>query len=144
MPVTDEQVATLHAQLAGRREEHRRLLGELDREAAQTGYNALVTAAFSVAVVKRFPKDTTPAMVIEFVGDIRSASDNAARQDARTLERVLLAATSDQDISDIDPRIRFQARVVLLAGMIHDLQLDPDGLDRFMREARTLADKLLA
>jgi len=28
--------------------------------------------------------------------------------------------------------------------MIQDLQLDPDGLDQFMREARTLADKLLA
>ena len=85
MPVTDEQVATLHAQLAGHLDEHERLLGELDREAAP-GYNALVTAAFSGAVVKRFPTDAALDTVIEFVADIRSASDNTARLDARTLE----------------------------------------------------------
>jgi hypothetical protein len=71
MPVTDEQVATLHAQLAGHLDEHKRLLGELDREAARRGYNALVTAAFSVTVVKRFPKDTEPGTAIEFVADVR-------------------------------------------------------------------------
>ena len=135
MPVTDEQVATLHAQLAGHLDEHKRLLGELDREAAP-GCNALLTAAVSVAVVKRFPKDTAPDTVIEFVAEIRSASDSTARLDARTLERVLLAAISDEDISDIDPLSRFQSRLVLLAGMIHDLRLNSSGLDEFMRQAR--------
>jgi hypothetical protein len=38
MPVTDEQEATLHAQLAGRFEEHKRLLNALDRSPRDGGY----------------------------------------------------------------------------------------------------------
>jgi hypothetical protein len=142
--VTDEQEATLHAGLAGRMDDHRRLLGEIDPQAARSGYNALVAAAFSLAAVKRFPEGTAPAEVIEYVGNVRSRSERLAQLDARVAERVLLAAVSDEVIEDIDWLHTFQAQVVLLAAMVGDQQLDDEGLDRFMRRARKVADRLLA
>jgi hypothetical protein len=43
--VTDEQVATLRARLAGDLGEHERLYGQLDEAAARTAYIGLITAA---------------------------------------------------------------------------------------------------
>jgi hypothetical protein len=60
MPVTDEQEATLHAQLAGNFDEYVRLLDSLDPVAARTGYSALVSAAFSLAADERFPEASRP------------------------------------------------------------------------------------
>jgi hypothetical protein len=74
MPVTDEQVAPLRAQLAHQPAEHQRLFSLLDQAARRTGYRALVSAAFVVAVQRRFARDVSPGRVIEFVGDVRSRS----------------------------------------------------------------------
>lgn len=56
MPVTDEQIATLRAQLRGNIVEHRRLLKQLDADEANVGYPALIAAAFITAVQQRFIK----------------------------------------------------------------------------------------
>jgi hypothetical protein len=144
MPATDEQEAALHAALAGRFDEHERLLDEIDPQAARSGYNALVAAAFSLAAVNRFPGGGTPAEVTEYVGDVRARSQDVATMDARVAERVLLAAVSDEEIDDIGWLPAFQAQTVLLAAMIADQRLDDEGLDRFMRRARKVADALLA
>jgi len=144
MPVTDEQEATLHAQLAGRFEEYERLLGALDPVAADRGYNALVSAAFAISVDNRFPEGTSEADVIEFVGDVRSRGEGAARMDPRVAERVILAITSDGDIDGIVPRVGFQARLELLAALVADAQMDDAALDKFMGQARRLADKWLS
>jgi hypothetical protein len=55
MAVTDHQVATLRAQLAGNLDEHKRLRRQLDRAADGRAYSALVTSAFYEAVKRRFP-----------------------------------------------------------------------------------------
>jgi hypothetical protein len=55
MPVTDEQEATLHTQLARKFDEHERMLDALDPIAARTGYSALVSAAFTIALIERIP-----------------------------------------------------------------------------------------
>jgi hypothetical protein len=145
MPVTDEHEATLRAQLAGRHEEHRRLLAALDPVAARTGYNALVTAAFALAADSRFPDGTTPADVITWVGDIRSRADSiATRLDPHLAERLILAFLAGEEPADIDPRTRFQTRLLLLAGLIADEDPDPEGLGRFMARARKLADEWLS
>ena len=57
MTVTDEQVATLRAQVEGKLDEHKRLLAQLDPATARTGYAALIAAAFSLAVNSRFAHD---------------------------------------------------------------------------------------
>ena len=144
MPVTDEQEAVLHAQLAGRLDEHRRLLAALDADAGRTGYTSLVAAAFSIAADRHFPKDVTPADVIEYVGDVRSRVDSAQKMDPRVAERILLTVLTGAKSEDIDAGTSFQAQILLLAALTADAHLDSDGLDRFMREARELADEWLA
>jgi len=144
MPVTDEQEATLHAQLAGRFDEHERLLDALDPGTARTGYSALVSAAFAVAADERFPEGTPAAEIIEYVGNVRSRGENIARTDPRIAERVMLAVTSDEEIDDIDPRVSFETQLVLLAALIADAHLDETGLNAFMGKARKLADSWLA
>jgi hypothetical protein len=57
MPATDEQEATLHAQLAGNFDEYVRLLDSLDPAAARTGYSALVSAASP-----RRPRSASPSL----------------------------------------------------------------------------------
>lgn len=144
MPVTDEQEATLHAQLAGRFDEHTRLLDELDPVAARTGYSALVSAAFTVAVIDRFPEGTATAGVIEFVGDVRSRTEGSAKIDPALAERVILSVLRDDDLGSMDPRGSFETQLVLLGALIADARPDESALDRFMVRARKLADRWLA
>lgn len=144
MPVTDEQEATLHAQLAGNFDEHVRLLNSLDPIAARTGYSALVSAAFFLAAEGRFPEGTPAAEIIDYVADIRSRTDRTAGIDPITAERVLLAVSTDEEIGDIDRRTSFQTQLVLLAALIGDAGLDAQELDHFMLRSRKLADRWLA
>lgn len=143
MPVTDEQEATLHAQLAGNFDEHVRLLDSLDPVAARTGYNALVSAAFTLAAVRRFPEGTPTAEIIDYVADIRSRTDRTAAIDPVIAERVLLAISADEKIGDIDQRTSFQTQLVLLAALVGDARLDSAELDNFMVRSRRLADRWL-
>lgn len=78
MAVTEGQVATLRAQLAGDFEDYERQWARLDKEAATAGYTALIAAGFFEAVDRRFVKNSTiadTADIIEFVGDVRTRSD---------------------------------------------------------------------
>jgi hypothetical protein len=144
MPVTDEQEATLHAQLAGNFDEYVRLLDSLDPAAARTGYSALVSAAFSLAAEGRFPEGTPDAMIIDYVADVRSRSDRTAAIDPVTAERVLRAISADEDIDDIDRRTSFETQRVLLAALIADAHLGARELDAFMIRARRRADRWLS
>src|SRR5712691_4489552 len=139
MPVTDEQVAPLRAQLAGKLEEHRRLLAQLDPVQVQTPYRKLVSAAFCVAAERRFPEGSTRANVIEFVGDARSRTERLAEVDPLVAERVILSVVSDERIGDIDPRMSFETQVLLLAAMTADARYDAVGLEEFLAESRELA-----
>lgn len=143
MPVTDEQEAALHAQLAGKFDEHMRLLDALDPAAARTGYSALVSAAFSLAAERRFPEGTPTAEIIDYVADVRSRSDRTAAIDPVAAERVLLAISADEKIGDIDRRTSFETQLVLLAALIADAHLDDRELDEFMLKSRRRADRWL-
>jgi hypothetical protein len=144
MPVTDDQVAALRAYLADDLDQHRQLYARLDRQAAHSGYAALLAAAFFEAVNRRFAQDGTTADVIEFVADVRGRSQALAEAiDPRAAERLIRAALTDEDIDDLDDRAKGSLYVVLLAGLIGDEQLSDDGLDEFLAEARKLADEWL-
>ncbi len=142
--VTADQVAALRAYLAGDFSQYDRLFERLDREAAKTTYAALIDAAFFEAVDRRFAKDGTVADVIEFVADIRSRSNRLSDIDARAGERLIRAALGDGSAEDIDDQTRFGTEIVLLAGLIVDERLDDAGLDRFLADARKLADSWTA
>lgn len=144
MAVTDDQVATLRAQLAGNLQEHLRLLDQIDPVAARTGYSALVTAAFCEAAEQRFAPDADAADVIDFVGNVRSRSGDAAdRIDPRVAERLILAVYTDEQVKDIPADVRYKTQIILLGALIGDEQLDDAGLDAFLARARKLADQWL-
>jgi hypothetical protein len=143
MAVTDQQLAILRAMLSGNAAEHKRLLGELDRN-DRVGYSALVTAAFIEAVDRRFGKDSTPAEAIEYVADVRSRLDDAADAvDPRVGERLILKVVTGASTDDIDPKASSTAKLFLLTALVADQNLDSVGLDEFMASARKLADHLL-
>jgi hypothetical protein len=145
MPVTDEQVAPLRAQLARQYEEHLRLFNLLDKDSKNTGYHALVSAAFVTAVERCFAPDVSPEEVIEFVGNVRSASARVADQvDPVIAERVITAVFNDDSLDDIDARESFQTQLLLMVAIVGGENLDDAGLDAFLAQARKLADQWLA
>jgi hypothetical protein len=142
MAIGDDQVATLRAHLAGEFEEYERRWEQLDKEAARTEYTALVAAAFFEAVDRRFAKDGTVADVIDFVGDVRSRSEELSDAiDPRIAERLIRHALGDGSIGDIGDETMGSTQMLLLVALIADEQLDDAGLDEFMTEVRAVADE---
>ncbi|WP_433479109.1 hypothetical protein ACQPZP_20000 [Spirillospora sp. CA-142024] len=145
MPITDEQVATLHAQLAGRIDEHERLLDQLTTEEAQSGYITLVTAAFFEAVDRKFIINDTAAdeaEIIEFIAYQRSAHPIAAEQlDPSVAEDVILHALGKGSIGeDVDAETLLGTKILLLAALIGEADLGEAELEKFLVKARSEAD----
>jgi hypothetical protein len=140
--VTDQAVATLRAQLAGDFAEHKQLLGQLEGTGGLDGYMALVAAGFFEAVDRRFGKGTTPADVIEFVGDVRSRFDGADDEiDPGAAERLILRVLGQGSVGDLDGATIRRLQRLLLPVLVADEQLDDAGLDEFLTSARKLADR---
>lgn len=140
MPVNDQQMAALRAQLAGNYEEHKRLLQQVDAAGGMHDYMSLVSAAFLEAVDRRFADVSLPAAVIEWVADVRSRSPEAAEAiDPAGAERVILKTLGQGDIGDLSGRDIRHIMRVLLPLLIADAQLDDTALDAFMATARKLA-----
>ena len=143
MQVTDQEEAALRAMLAGRFEEHQRLLGALESSAERTGYTALVSAAFAVAASERFPDGTPAAEVVEYVGDVEARGESAGRIDLPVAERLILAAIADEKTDDIDSQVSFDNQLVLLVALAGDIPLDDAGRSALLSKARKLADSRL-
>lgn len=143
MPVTDEQVAALRAQLADDVDEHRRLLAQLDLNTGGRAYVALIDAAFFEAAERRFDNRSTTADVIEYVADVRARSPRIADTvDARTGEQLIRMVFSESPVEPLDSKTALTAKQVLLAALIADEHLDEAGLDKTLADARQLADRL--
>jgi hypothetical protein len=144
MAVTDEQVAALRAYLAGDLGTHARLRDQLDREAAATGYSALISAAFCVAVLQRFGEDHSAATVIEFVSGVRALSDELSDKiDPRIAERLIQAVFTYEKVTDASQEVRYGTQFLLVAALVTDEHLDDAGLGEFMAQSRKLADSWL-
>jgi hypothetical protein len=144
MTVTDEQVAALHALLAGNVTENTRLLARFDRDTDGAGYSALVTAAFFEAVDRRFGKASEPASVIGYVADVRSRSDDIAEKvDPDAAERLIRKVLIGDPADDIDSRTSATTKLFLLAALIADEHLSTAELDQFLARVRKMADYLL-
>lgn len=141
MAVTNSQVATLRAQLAGKLDEHEQRLAQLSQAEAATGYAALISASFSLAAYQRFAKKGDATTVIRFVADVRARTENTAAIDPRVAERLILATFTDEEIDDIDLWVRYETQIVLLAAIISDSRLDDTQLDQFLAKARGIADE---
>ena|SRR5579862_2622049 len=144
MPVTDDQVAALRALLSDDMDRHRQIYAGLDRAETKKGYPALVTAAFIVAVERRFGTTSELADIVAFVADVRSRSDRlASRLDPDISERVIQAVLGDGTVRGLDKESVTGAKLLLLGGLIADARLDDAGLDEFLATARKLADQLM-
>lgn len=145
MPVTNQQAAALHAQLAGHLADYERLLDGLDSKADSRGYSALLTAAFHNAVDLRFTRDSTLDEVTEFVADVRARSERLRDAiDPHVAEQVMVAAVAGDHVRDLDPAESNMMKMVLLAALVADMHLDQAGLDEFIAKARAFADELLS
>jgi hypothetical protein len=141
MPVTDEQVAVLRTYLTDDLDEHRRLYARLDTADDRSAYATLLTAAFLEAVDRRFAEGGTMVDVIEFAASVRIRSMALAEAvDPRAAERLILAALTDEDISDLTDTVKGGLCIVLLAALTSDEGYSAAGLDEFLAEARKLAD----
>lgn len=144
MAVSDLQVATLRAQLAGQTAEHMSLLAQLDKIDDGAGYSALVTAAFFEAVDRRFKGRSSKADVIEYVADVRSRFDEIAKMvDPNVAERLINKVLYGESTDDVDPQASARARLYLLAALTADAELSDVELDKFLEKARKMADYLL-
>lgn len=142
MPVTDEQVAPLRAQLTGQLEEHLRRFSLLDRDSKNTGYHALVSAAFVTAVEHRYAPDVSLEEVIEFVGNVRSVSPRVADDvDPLIAERVIMAVFNDDSLDDIDARKSLETQILMMVAIVREEHFDDAGLEAFLAKARKLADQ---
>jgi hypothetical protein len=145
MPVTDQQAATLRAELAGNFTEYERLLADLDNKTDGLGYSALLTAAFHNAVDLRFTRDSTLDEVTVFVADVRARSERLRDAlDPHVAERVIVAAVGSDRVHDLPAADANKMKMVLLTALVSDMHLDDAGLDEFMADARALADELLS
>jgi hypothetical protein len=143
MPVNDQQVAALRTLLAREFDEHRRLYAALDRDGIRKGYAPLISAAFCIAVERRFSEDSSRADIIEFVADARSRAESAMTAiEPAAGERIIRAVYGDEDITDIHPNKRFEIQMALLAALAADENFDDSTLDEFLAAARKLADQM--
>jgi hypothetical protein len=121
------------------------LFGQLDRAEARQGYPALVAAAFGEAVERRFGQHHQPAGIVSFVADVRARSDRLARElDPDVAEAAIRAVLGHGTTRDLDKEAVARAKLVLLADLVADAQLEGAGLDDFLAAAWKLADQLMS
>ncbi|WP_412518521.1 hypothetical protein K8Z49_10890 [Actinomadura madurae] len=147
MPVTDEQVATLRAQLQGKLEEHRRLLRELDPAEANVGYSALIAAAFIEAAERRFIRDGKVAdkgEVVDFVAQVRETDDEMPDIiDPQIAESMILHLLGKGEMVEASEDLKLGHQIVIIATLVSESQFTEAELDSFLADARSLADELL-
>ncbi|MGP4028375.1 hypothetical protein [Actinomadura sp. 3N407] len=147
MPITDEQVAVLRAQLAGNREEHLRLMEQLASDEANVYYTALVAAAFIEAAERHFIEDGKTAdesNVIDFVAQVRERGDESSEIiNPHIAESMILDLLGKGTMVDADADTKFGHQIVLLAALVGEEQFTSAELDAFLLRARSLADELL-
>ncbi|TMQ95904.1 hypothetical protein ETD83_21945 [Actinomadura soli] len=149
MTVTDDQVAALRAQLAGQGDEHYRLFNQLDPQAANIGYVALVAGAFFEAVRRRFIKDGSPAddaEIIDFVTSVRlRLEESESKLDpnvGETMIKIALGKLPPEARKNIGGDVGYGTQILLLAGLIADEDLTSNELDEFLARARYFAEEM--
>ncbi|WP_141584434.1 hypothetical protein [Actinomadura sp. WMMA1423] len=147
MSITDEQVAVLRAQLTRKREEHLRLMDELDPTEANEFYPALVAAAFIEAAEYRFIKNGEVAnegQVVDFVAQMRERSDESSDLiNPRLAESMILDLLGKGTMLDAEPGVKFGHQIVMVAAMVGEREFTPAELEAFLQSARSLAEELL-
>ncbi|WP_433472811.1 hypothetical protein ACQPZP_28555 [Spirillospora sp. CA-142024] len=137
-------MATLQAQLAGRGDEHQRLLSQLTSSADQAGYSELLAAAFFTAINDRFDegdRTATRAAIIDFIANMRSrTSDIAENLDPAVAEQMIFHALGEGEVDDIDGDTMMLSQIIILGGLVADAEFSDSDLEKFMNRIRRLAE----
>jgi hypothetical protein len=140
--VTDEQVAALRAHLALNLDESEQLHQRLVQTGDVAGYGELVYAAFVMAVRWRFAPMWTVPDVVRFVVAARvRLSEDDIDIDPRASEALIRRALGEDVAAELDEEIRGRTQVFLMSELIFDEDLSNAGLDKFLAEARALAEQ---
>lgn len=143
MTITDLQVATLRAQLAGQGEEHQRLLSQLTTPEDQEGYSLLLAIGFFEAVNQRFHsrgKVVDENAVIDFIANLRSRTPEVAEKlDPVVAERMILHALDKGSVDGIDDNTKLSGQILILGGLIADSTPTEAELDAFMGKIMSMA-----
>ena len=146
MSVTDLEVFMLRAHIAGEDEEAQRAFS---RQAAtsddMSGLAWLVHAAFVIAARRQFAPTWNKGQVIRYVGQVRALlSERPGLLDPRVAEDELASALGGQAPASHEIGAVATARLFLLDTLIASLDLDDDGINALLSEARKAADQMLA
>ena len=146
MPVSDLEVAMLRAHIAGDDEEAQRAFGQQVTAPGDMGGLAwLVHAAFVIAARRKFAPTWNKAKVIRYVGQVRALlSERPGLLDPRVAEDELASALGAQAPASHEIGAVATARLFLLDALIASLDLDDEGIDALLGEARMSADQMPA
>jgi hypothetical protein len=142
--VSGQQVAALRAALTLDTPQAQELRTHLTQSGDLYGFGELVYAAFLLAVRRRFAPAWTHADVVRYVGNVRAHGPADDDIDPLAAEALILRALGTDQRPGADEEVMAAAQAVLLVTVIADLQLDAAGLDRFLTQARGLADQWLS
>ena len=145
MAVSDLEVAMLRAHIAGDDEEAQRAFGQqVTAPGDMSGLAWLVHAAFIIAARREFAPTWNRAKVIRYVGQVRALlSERPGLLDPRVAEDELASALGGQAPASHQIGAVATARLFLLDALAASLDLDDEGIDALLAEARKAADQML-
>jgi hypothetical protein len=145
MPVTDLEMAVLHAQITGNDEPARRAFSEeLAVSGDLSGLAALVHAAFVVAARRKFGSPWSRAEVIRYVARVRTLlSERPALLDPLTAEDELRSALGEPVTATHEVGAVAAARLSLLLALVASLDLDDEAVANLLGQAKDIANRML-
>lgn len=141
--VTDEQVSVLRARLRGDLAGAQRRVYNWDWAANRLGYTTLVSAAFVLAVERRFRPDGNFGNVedvLKYIAEVRCRTPDIDDIDPHIAECLMLPTVTGADLEEIPVDEATGIELMLLTSLVADAQYDDTTLDAFIAEARELAN----
>jgi hypothetical protein len=144
MAVSDQHVAILRAMVTANGDEALRLVEASERSGDTLGLSALLGAAFTQAVERRFGERRQVSDVIRYVATVRG---RAPDQDFDPLdaENMIRAGLGDSAaVEGMTDEAKADVQGALLVELMADEQLDDAGLDEFVERARHKGEQIAA
>lgn len=141
--ITDEQIEQLRARLTGDYA-HLPRIADLDKD-NRVAHMILLSAAFVEAVDRRFSGKVDRSAIIQFVGDLRSRSQEFADSlDPEQTERLIRHSLGDNvSIDDVSGSDEVTTYIIVTAALVSDEKMDEAQFEEFITEVRSLADDQL-
>lgn len=144
MPVNELEVAALLAQITGHGNAARLSGGQLAVSGDPSALAALVHAAFVIAARRKFTPRWSRAEVTGYVARVRALlSERPALLDPLTAEDELRSALGEPISARREVGAVAAARLTLLLALVASLDLDDQGVEDLLYEARPVADRML-